>query len=411
MDKPKPDDAALSPGYVLVVEDSDLMRHEIEQILRNAGVVCEGLASGQEAIAKARSGNPPELMVLDYMLTDMTGAEVVETLRRSGHTVPFIVTTGHGDERVAVQMMKAGASDYLVKSPSLMELLPSVVNRVREGVHVGRRLEEAEEERRHLQAEIERIRVLEEAAKQLREDTAQLVQTEKLIALGQLAACVAHELNQPLNAANMAIQTIVRYPEETSAEAVRSELQEVLVLFSTMAEIVDHMRVFSRSADDSAWRASDLNDILDRALRFVQQELKIKGIDLVKQLAPDLPKPVVNPTGIEQVILNLLVNARDAAVASNKNGKTIGVESRAVRSDSDRSARSVVVRVWDNGPGVPEEIREDLFLPFFTTKEPGKGTGLGLAVASHIIGEHRGSLKLTQSSDQGSTFEITLPIR
>ncbi|NVL90193.1 MAG: PAS domain S-box protein, partial [Desulfobacterales bacterium] len=266
----------------------------------------------------------------------------------------------------------------------------------------------AEQELQKASYELEdKARELEKANKELKEATVQLVQSEKLSALGELTAGVTHELNQPLNGIKITSQAILRDIEKNrfEEENIGQDLTEIVNQVNKMAGIIDHMRVYARHSEGMPKEIINVNTLIEGPFKLLGQQLKTHNIEVIKELAPDLPEVMGNPIRLEQVFMNLITNARNAVDSCGKENKRI--EIRAYKID-DR--QDVAVEVKDNGSGIPEHLREKIFQPFFTTKEPGEGTGLGLSVSSKIIEEHKGRIELESKVDEGTTFRVILPV-
>jgi signal transduction histidine kinase len=177
-----------------------------------------------------------------------------------------------------------------------------------------------------------------------------------------------------------------------------------------MAEIIDHMRIYTRSAEGMSNEMIDIGTLLQGPFKLLDQQLKNHNVEVVKEFDPELPKVAGNPIRLEQVFLNLINNARNALDDCGKEGKRMEIRTyHADNPSPDNGRPAVVVEIRDNGDGVPEHLKEKIFQPFFTTKEPGKGTGLGLSVSSKIIEEHRGRIELESNAGQGTTFKVILP--
>ncbi len=245
-----------------------------------------------------------------------------------------------------------------------------------------------------------------ERTRELEEATEQLIQSEKLSALGELTAGVAHELNQPLNGIKITSQSLLRDIKKNRVEEkeLEDDLTEIVSQVNKMAEIIDHMRVYARNTQGSPRDMIDVGTLLEGPFKLLNQQLKTQNIEVIKEFAPDLPKVACDPIRLEQVFMNLVANAKNSLNNCAKDHKRIEV--RTSRSDN---GQAVVVEVKDNGEGVPEHLRQKIFQPFFTTREPGKGTGLGLSVSHKIITEHQGKIELESKVGQGTTFKVTLP--
>jgi len=251
-----------------------------------------------------------------------------------------------------------------------------------------------EEDAERLEEELQRRKALQQ----------QLIQSAKLAALGTLAAGVAHELNQPLTVIRALAQEL-QGCREVGDEAIQV-LIEIEAQTTRMMDTIAHLRTFSRDARRKK-AAVQINAVIKRALGMVGQQLQNRGIALDAQLAEGLPEITANDIQIEQVLLNLLTNARDALEGVEEPRLWIR-SSLTVGEGKNQALPWVVVEVSDNGPGIPRELRDRIFEPFFTTKEAGRGTGLGLAVSHGIISDHGGRIELAEGAS-GATFRIWLP--
>jgi PAS domain S-box-containing protein len=248
------------------------------------------------------------------------------------------------------------------------------------------------------------------AEKELQEATLQLVQSEKLSSLGELTAGVAHELNQPLNGIKIISQSLLKDIERGQFDEgdLEQDLKDVVNQVNKMAEIIDHMRIFTRRSEGVTRKEIDLNSIVEGAFKFLGQQLKNHNIEVGEDLGSDLPKVVGDLNRMEQVFLNLISNARKAIESNGKEEKRIGIRTYADNTNGDSS---VVIEVKDNGGGVPEHARGKIFQPFFTTSAPGNGTGLGLSVSNKIIEEHQGRIELNSTVGEGASFRVVLPAK
>jgi PAS domain S-box-containing protein len=240
---------------------------------------------------------------------------------------------------------------------------------------------------------------------------AQLVQSSKLASLGEIATGLAHELNQPLNIIRMAADSclILMADGMADAEFQRSQLGLISGQTVRMAKIIEHMRVFGRKDSADAVRFSAA-DTVRSALSLVQEQLRVADIGVTTRL-PDRCRQVQGfPLRLEQVLLNLLNNARDAIVEHprrNSGGDSL-IGRITIEVSDDRSRDEVVISVSDTGGGIPQPALERVFDPFFTTKEAGKGTGLGLSISYAIIGDMDGRLAV-RNGPEGAVFTISLP--
>lgn len=237
----------------------------------------------------------------------------------------------------------------------------------------------------------------------------QLVQTSKLATLGEMAASVAHEMNQPLNVIRMAADTCAL---QYDLDAVKPAFQrERLALISSqterMSEIIKHLQIYSRPDDDD-FAPFDVMKAVERAVDMVEHDCKLSGIAI--DVVPPRQRCFVNgrQVQLEQVLVNMLSNARDAINESGDDADSIGGLIR-VSAMVDEVRNSLKLAVNDNGGGVPEAAIDLLFHPFFTTKDVGKGTGLGLSVSFGIVEAMGGRIDV-RNEGEGACFEITLPL-
>jgi len=228
----------------------------------------------------------------------------------------------------------------------------------------------------------------------------QLLQAEKLAALGQTVSGVAHELNNPLaTILTWAERLAERPPDETTRRGVETILRES----ERAAKIVRSLLTFARKRHTTRAMV-DVNQVIRDTLALRTYEQRVNNVTTIDALAAGLPLVFADPHQIQQVLLNLVINGEQAMLSANGRGTLI------VRTWHDLDRDAVVVEVSDDGPGVPEEVQSKIFDPFFTTKDVGKGTGLGLTVAYAIVEEHGGRLTVSSEPGPGATFRVDLPI-
>ncbi len=248
---------------------------------------------------------------------------------------------------------------------------------------------------------------LEKANNDLRQTTDQLIQTEKLSALGEMAAGVAHELNQPLNGIKIISQSIQRDISKDSLNVnnLNLDLIDINGQVNKMPEIIDHMRHSTRTTKGTDLDYVNLNDVFENSLILLKQRLRNYSIQVEKKYSEDLPKIKINQIQIEQVFSNIIVNAGLSLEKLSDRDKKI-----ILKTYKTKNEESITCAVIDNGDGIPKEIQKKIFQPFFTTREPGKGTGLGLSVANRIINQHNGKIELKSEEGKGAQFMVILPI-
>lgn len=224
----------------------------------------------------------------------------------------------------------------------------------------------------------------------------QLRHADRLATIGQLTAGVAHELNEPLGNILGLAQLASKSPQ--LPKQVKEDLNRIITVSLGAREIIKHLMIFARQKKPEKTRMN-LNSIVQEGLVFFESRCLKEGIELVRSLSPDLPEIVADRTQIHQVLVNLITNAIQAMPEGGR--LTIRTETRE---------HHVSLIIEDTGTGITNEVKKQMFLPFFTTKEIGQGTGIGLSVVHGVITSHNGIIKVESEIGAGSRFEIHLPI-
>lgn len=298
---------------------------------------------------------------------------------------------------------------------------------------VGEHTQELELARQTLEQRVdERTQELQAALQDLKQTQVQLIQTEKMSSLGQLVSGVAHEINNPINfiygnltyANEYTLQLFKllelyqqQYPTPTNVirdqlevidfDFIRADLPKVLSSMNMGTErirkIVLSLRNFSR-LDEAEMKAVDIHEGIDNTLLILNHRLK-QGIEVIKKF-DDLPLVPCYPAQLNQVFMNILANAIDVLLSEDTQPtKRIVIQTQKVAHNQ------IWVRIWNNGSGIPVDIRDKLFDPFFTTKPVGQGTGLGLSICYQIVEKHSGRIEVISEPGQGTEFAIALPIQ
>jgi len=227
----------------------------------------------------------------------------------------------------------------------------------------------------------------------------QLVQAEKMAALGQTISGVAHELNNPLATMLTWSERLAQKPLD---EGTRRGIEIILHEAERAAKIVRQLLTFARKRQ-STRTMIDLNQIVRETLALRAYEQRVTNVAVIDALASGLPQIFADPHQIQQVLLNLIINAEQAMLTANGRGTLV------VRTWHDATREAVLLELNDDGPGVPSDVQAKIFDPFFTTKEVGKGTGLGLTVAYAIVQEHGGRIRI-EPAGRGASFVMELPV-
>jgi histidine kinase len=238
----------------------------------------------------------------------------------------------------------------------------------------------------------------------------QLIQASKMATLGEMATGVAHELNQPLTVMKTASSFLIKKVEKKepiSDEVLFTLAEEIDSHVDRATKIINHMRQFGRKSDMTLEKV-EINRVLESAFEIFSQQLKVRGIKVVWEAEENLPMVMADEDRLEQVFINLLINARDAIEdRCEKEGQKSCEKRITIKTGLEK--KQVVITIKDTGTGIPASIVEKIFEPFFTTKKVGQGTGLGLSISYGIIQDCKGSIKAVPS-DEGACFVIKFPV-
>jgi len=238
-----------------------------------------------------------------------------------------------------------------------------------------------------------------EMSRKLKEGRALLVQSAKMGAVGQMAAGVVHEIGQPLTSISGLIDLLkISNPTEESKkhlDLMKSEMDRLV-------GIISRFKTFARVSEEKMVPLS-LNQVVEGTAALLAHQMEMKHMDCVVDKAQNLPAIMGDQNSLQQVLINLMINAVDALEEKKGGSRTIHV-STSLEGDN------VILRIADNGPGIPEEMQERIFDPFFTTKKEGKGTGLGLAIIGSILNQHGAHVSVESEVGSGTTFVITFPV-
>ena len=363
-------DAARTAGsgasHVVVVDDKAVVRDFLREVLEIAGHRVTTVADGDAALAACRA-DPPQVVLTDLSMTPMPGRDLILALKEECPSAVPVVLTGYGTVERAVDLMRLGAFDVLTK-PCRAEEISATVEKALEH-HVAL---QANQDLR------ERLRV-----------------QDKLAMIGKLAAGVAHELNNPLDAALRCIR--LTRDRVNGDEEAREYLDLAESGMQRMADIVQSLLTFSRNASVEQSPQS-LVELLGETVASVRMSIGDDAPEFVTTVDPRVARLPV-PRGLHQVVMNLLRNAYDAA------GSEHPIEIVA-RPDE----HTLMLAVRDHGPGIPADIRSRVFEPFFTTKAPGRGTGLGLPLSARMVEKFGGGMRLDCPPEGGTVFTVLLPL-
>ncbi|OUL36954.1 hybrid sensor histidine kinase/response regulator [Nostoc sp. T09] len=425
---------------ILIVDDTPMNIRLLFDILHADGFDISVVKSGEMALEKVPVIQP-DLILLDVMMPGIDGFETCRRLKADASLkdIPIMFMTALSDVEHKVKGLQMGAVDYITKPIQVEEVLARV------NVHLALRnaqeklLQEVTERR---QAEIELQKILQE----LQQAQTQLIQSEKMSSLGELVAGVAHEINNPVNFiygnltyAQEYIHNLLRivqvyqqyYPNPVSEVQAEIEANDLNFLIEDLPKLLDSMkigakrirdivlslRIFSR-LDESEIKDVDIHEGIDSTLMILGHRLKGKpgksGIQVIKEYG-SLPLVECFAGQINQVFMNIISNAIDALEESLLSCPLLTISQKnneppTIHIHTEATDKQVLIRIADNGPGIPKELQKKIFDPFFTTKPIGVGTGMGLAISYQIVKEkHGGSLQCVSRPEGGTEFIISIP--
>ena len=265
--------------------------------------------------------------------------------------------------------------------------------------HVGDEMVQLADSFKHM---VSKLDISEKEIKKLEKRT-QLIQASKMSTLGEMASGVAHELNQPLNVIRMGatfLSKMINKGQKIKDEELKTVTEEIVGQVDRASAIINHMRDFSRISVKTA--EIDVNVPIRNILGILGQQFKVRNIEIELDLEDNLPHIMADSNKLEQVLLNLIVNARQAIEEKGEPGGKV-----TIKSFSDRGR--VAISVSDTGTGIPEDILDKIFEPFFTTKKVGVGTGLGLSISYGIIKDYGGTVDVKSELGVGTTFLLRFP--
>jgi signal transduction histidine kinase len=378
---------------ILVVDDVPTNVTMLSWMLAHQGYTVTSAVSGQQALDIV-AVERPDVILLDVSMPEMSGIEVCRRLKSDAETrlIPIILVTAHTSTEDIVEGLNAGADDYITKP-----VTPAVLSaRLRSALRIKGIYDELATANTQLRREMaERAKAEEE-----------LRHAQKLELVGQLAGGIAHEFNNLL-------QTIEGYTafaiERLSCDdSCRQDLQQVLNASSRATELTRQLLGFSRRRALEK-RHVDPNRVVADLAKMIRP-LVGKSIQLEIVLDREIGTVFADPGELQQALLNLCLNARDAMPSGGKLSLKTERELVACEEEQGRLQEHAVMHVIDTGCGMSDETRRRLFEPFYTTKEVGKGTGLGLANVYGVVRQHGGSAQVDSAPGKGTKFTIYLPV-
>ncbi len=383
----------MGSGRLIVVDDEPVILNLLVSIFDDEPWEVTSCADGNAALQAMKEGGV-DVLLTDKNLPDIGGLELLQHAREVQGDCECIIITGYASLDTVLAAMQLDAFDYIVKPPKDIFDVQRKVRQAFDKIRMGR------ENRRLMGQLTDQNAKLQDALAQLKEVQAELIQSEKLAGIGTLAAGIAHEISSPLFGVMGLAEAIL---EEEDRELVEGYASEIVDYSRTIKEIVVQLSGYSRTAEREYYTTVPLGSVASDAARLVTRSLSIDPSRVTVECDKEL---LINAKSneVQQVFVNLIKNAVEAVV--ERHGET-DAGAIAVRCwDSETGVRA---EVRDNGSGISEEQCSVIFDPFYTTKPPGRGTGLGLNIVYRIMARYRGSVSVKSAVGVGTTFELQFP--
>jgi len=403
---------------IMVVEDEGITALRIQKNLEDMGYTVTSMEfTGEDAVKKAEH-DVPDLVLMDIVLDGtMDGIEAAGQLR-SRFNIPVVYITAHSDEKILNRIKKTEPFGYIIKPFDERELRTAVEIALYKH-EIDRKLREQEKElRKHREqlAELveERTAELRSSAELLKEEIsdrrlaeAEAIRSSHLAALGELAAGVAHEINNPINGIINYAQILLN---KNGHDADEKDIAHRIIKESDrIANIVRSLLSFAHDRKEIKHNSS-IPEIMSDTLTLTRTQLKKDGIDLKVDIPSDICNIAAQPQQLEQVFLNIISNARYALnqkFAGPNKKKILEIQCKKI-ADAERPY--IQISFYDTGTGIPADILNKIMNPFFTTKPSSAGTGLGLSISQNIINNHGGKIIIDSKEGEYTRITVNLPL-
>ena len=366
---------------LLLVDDEDNFRQTLFKRLTKRGLIVEQAADGNECLSILQN-QAMDVVVLDVKMPGISGIEVLKQIKDHYPKIEVILLTGHATTADGVEGIKLGAFDYLSKPIELEHLYFKIIQAYDKIQRIEAEHQEAEYRKRMEQ---------------------RMIAAERLASVGILAAGVAHEINNPLAIISESTGWMRQlFAKDELKNMPRRDdfikaLDKVEKSVERASRITHQLLGFAGKSEPAVSEVS-LAELAEEAIRLIDHELHNRDIKIVRQIQPALGRIQSDPYQLRQVLMNLLTNAMHAV----KSGGSITIAIEALGDNQ-------VITVSDTGQGIPPENLDKIFEPFFSTKKPGEGTGLGLFVSRGIVEKLGGTIEVESEIGRGASFSIRLP--
>ena len=383
------------PLRLLIVEDSlDDVRLLMRELTKNGyDLESEGVDT-PEAMHSALATREWDLVVSDFVMPRFSGLDALRMLKESGIDIPFIIVSGKIGEETAVEAMRAGAHDYIMKG-NIARLVPAIQQELLDA-EIRRKRRQADQELELLRKTLE-ARVIEMVADLRRKDQT-LIQQSRLAAMGELIGNIAHQWRQPLNNVGLIIQNLqIEYNSGTlTCEGMDRDINEAMETIMRMSHTIDEFRNFFR--EDKGKHGFFIRSALNSTMTLISQNLRNQNIKVEIEDDGDVTT-IGYQNEYAQVLLNIISNSREAGIERKISHPHILV--RVTRENGFS-----VLYIRDNCGGIPDDVMPKIFDPYFTTRGPDRGTGIGLYMSKVIIEQNMDGHLTACNVDGGAEFRI-----
>jgi len=384
---------ASTTGRLIIVDDEPIILDLLASVFADSPWEVVACATGTEAV-KAMDEEGVDVLLTDKNLPDVGGIELIRHARVVQPDAECLIITGYPSIDTAVAAMHLEVFDYIIKPPKDIFDVRRKVQQAFEKQAIVR-------ENRNLTDDLRtKNRELGKTLLQMRDLQAELIQSEKLAGIGTLAAGIAHEISSPLFGI-MGLAEAIR--EEDELELVRGYAAEIVEYTQNIRDVVQDLSGYSRTADREYLTTVALAQVIEDAVRLVARSLKF-GEDRVELSLEEGLYLQARTSEVQQVFVNLVKNGVEAVLEGDAHA------SGRVRVAAGRGPSHIWASVRDDGPGIPEDRHAMIFDPFYTTKAPGRGTGLGLNIVYRIVTKYRGSVSVESAPGAGTTFHVRFPV-
>ncbi|WP_371376122.1 sensor histidine kinase [Sporomusa aerivorans] len=373
---------------ILIVDDTPANLEVLATMLKARGYQIRIAPSGRLALQFV-ARTQPDLILLDISMPDMDGYEVCRRLKEheTWRSIPVIFISALNNTQGKLRSFAAGGVDYITKPFHCAEVEARVETHIKLNLY-----------QRYLEVMIEK------KACELAQAQEKVARAEKISIVGVMSAGIAHEINQPLNAIKLISSNLVLSHAEGRKRDISEyvdNMKEISRQADRIKDSIEHLRAFIRN-DRKHLHSLNLNAVIGNVLRIVGKQLNSHGIRITLSLQKDLADIWATTTGLETVLINLLINSMHALGTLEPSDRSITVKTYM--------NRDIILEVMDNGPGIASELRTRIFEPFVSAQNSADNLGLGLAIANNIISSYKGRIELVSGAESRTVFRVIFPV-